>query len=93
MTIQDPDLDCRQVVELVTEYLESALGTHEAEQLEQHLLICDACQTYVDQHRTVIRSLPKLAPVQHAPDQGAREAALQMFRRMRKRDSEGGDKP
>ena len=34
---------CQQVVELVTDYLEEALPTVEAERFEQHINYCQAC--------------------------------------------------
>jgi anti-sigma factor RsiW len=61
MSTQDPDLACRRVVEMVTDYLEGALVTDDAERLEQHLLICSACGSFVEQHRSVISALSRLA--------------------------------
>lgn len=93
MTNQDPDLECRHVVELVTDYLEGALPTENAERLEQHLLICDACTTFVDQHRSVISALSHIVDREPEPAaaEGARSAALQLFRRMRKGEDPGSE--
>ena len=57
MKSDDPDLACQRVVELVTDYLEGALPSAAGAQLEQHLLICDACSVYVDQHRSLATAL------------------------------------
>lgn len=89
MSADQPDLLCRHVVEMVTDYLEHALSIEDRNQLEQHLLICGACEAFVEQHATVIRALSTLAapPEQPyaatAPDPDARAKALATFRRLR----------
>jgi len=42
---------CREVVELVTEYLEGAMTSEERAALELHLHYCDGCATFLDQIR------------------------------------------
>ena len=49
------ELDCREVVELVTAYLEGTMAPDERRQLDQHLAACEGCQDYLEQMRTVIR--------------------------------------
>jgi anti-sigma factor RsiW len=49
------DLTCRELVELVTDYLEGALPAHERARFEAHLGECDACVAYVEQMRTTVR--------------------------------------
>ena len=48
------DLTCRELVELVTDYLEDALPAHERARFEAHLDECDACAAYVEQMRTTV---------------------------------------
>ena len=48
-------LDCRQLVELVTDYLEGALGPDERTAVTHHLDECDGCDAYVAQMRETIR--------------------------------------
>jgi anti-sigma factor RsiW len=48
-------LSCREVVELVTEYLEDALPAEERAVVESHLAGCKKCEAYLDQIRTTIR--------------------------------------
>ena len=43
------DLTCQEFVELVTDYLEGALGEDAATRFEQHLAVCPGCETYVAQ--------------------------------------------
>lgn len=86
MSAPYPDLACRRVVEMVTDYLEGRLDTEAQVQLEQHLVLCDACVNFIDQHRALVGALRTLAPQAASPE--ARQAALRAFRRVR-----GSDKP
>jgi hypothetical protein len=47
-------VSCRDVVALVTEYLDQAMDSARAELFEQHLNFCDGCVTYVEQMRLTI---------------------------------------
>ena len=51
----DRELACREVVELVTAYLDDALDPVDRERLEEHLVFCDGCENYLEQMRTTIR--------------------------------------
>jgi anti-sigma factor RsiW len=51
----DRELACREVVELVTAYLENALDPADRERFEEHLVFCDGCEHYLEQMRTTIR--------------------------------------
>ena len=48
------DVQCREVVDVLTDYLEGALPAEERAALEQHLLLCQGCSRFVDQLRTSI---------------------------------------
>lgn len=48
-------LSCREVVELVTAYLEGALSEIDEVRFEEHLAMCEGCATYLDQMRETIR--------------------------------------
>ena len=48
------DLTCKEVVELVTDYLEGALPVEMRQRFDQHLTGCDPCIVYVDQMRQTI---------------------------------------
>jgi anti-sigma factor RsiW len=60
---EDPALDpeltvvCRQVVELVTDYLEGALPARLRDAVERHLDLCPPCVVYVEQMRTTAAAL------------------------------------
>jgi predicted anti-sigma-YlaC factor YlaD len=63
----DP-LRCREVVELVTDYLEDALAPEDAVRLEGHLAQCDPCVRYVEQVRQTIRAAGVVEPEAVPPD-------------------------
>lgn len=48
------DVACRQVVEMITDYLDGALPVEHRSALEQHLVLCEGCTTFFDQMRTTI---------------------------------------
>jgi anti-sigma factor RsiW len=49
------ELSCREVVELVTAYLEDALDSNDRERFEEHLVFCDGCSNYLEQMRATVR--------------------------------------
>ena len=49
------DLTCREFVELITDYHESALPTDERIRIEQHLVVCSACTRYEQQLQAAVR--------------------------------------
>ncbi|GLV56006.1 hypothetical protein KDH_28500 [Dictyobacter sp. S3.2.2.5] len=54
-------LACREVVELVSDYLEGVLVSELRAQLEQHLEECPGCMQYLEQVRLTISMLRNLA--------------------------------
>jgi len=48
-------LTCKEVVEIVTDYLEGALSPEDRARFDQHLAVCDGCTYYVEQMRETIR--------------------------------------
>lgn len=53
---------CRQLVELVTGYLEGALDTRQRERVEEHLAACKNCEGYVAQVRRMLDVTAGLVP-------------------------------
>jgi anti-sigma factor RsiW len=49
--VASADMTCRQLVELVTEYLEQALPDEERLRFERHLESCGYCRRHVDLFR------------------------------------------
>ncbi len=55
------DLECRELVELATDYLEGALASDERVRLERHLAACGGCAAFLRQLRAVVRAAGRLA--------------------------------
>jgi anti-sigma factor RsiW len=54
------EVTCQQFVELVTDYFEGALPQRTLTQVEEHLVMCDWCVTYVEQMQATVESLRTL---------------------------------
>lgn len=50
-----PPMSCRELVALVTDYLDGALSVPEERSFEGHLDKCPPCVTYLEQMRQTIR--------------------------------------
>lgn len=61
-------MTCIELVELVTDYFEGTLARADRERFEGHLAECPHCLVYVDQMRTVIRTLGRLTPAAVTPE-------------------------
>ena len=48
------DITCREIVEIVSDYVEGALSPEEREAVELHLNLCDGCADYLAQLRLAI---------------------------------------
>ena len=71
-------MTCRELTELVTEYLEGALDANDRARLEAHLDHCEGCRAYVGQMRATIWSLSHVRDRTVAP--AAKDALLDTFR-------------
>ena len=56
------EITCRELVELVTSYLEGSLDEPTLNQVEEHLVMCDWCVTYVEQVQATVDALATLPP-------------------------------
>jgi anti-sigma factor RsiW len=53
--VSTQDITCRELVEVITDFLEGALPAQERELVERHLAMCPWCETYLDQmQRTLV---------------------------------------
>ena len=57
MNANSLQLSCRELVELVTDYLEGTLDPARLAALDAHLAGCDGCGTYVEQMRQTVAAL------------------------------------
>jgi predicted anti-sigma-YlaC factor YlaD len=71
-------LTCREVVELVTDYLEGVLPEETGRRIEEHLSVCDGCTRYLGQMRETIRLTGMLTEEQIPEEQ--KTALLYAFR-------------
>jgi anti-sigma factor RsiW len=77
------EIVCRELVELVTPYLEDALPPDERALVDQHLANCDGCEAYVQQMRVTIRAIGHVS--EEAITSKTRADVLAIFRRWRDR--------
>jgi anti-sigma factor RsiW len=78
MIVSRPELSCRELVELVTDYLEGALSRQERARFERHLAGCEGCTAYIEQMRAGIAVAGTLR--EEDLDPAARDALLEAFR-------------
>ena len=60
MTANVAELPCRELVELVTDYLEGRLSELDRARFEAHLADCEFCESYLEQMRQTIHVLGRL---------------------------------
>jgi anti-sigma factor RsiW len=53
--VTDPELSCRELVELVTDYLEDRLPAGERARFEAHLADCEGCVNHLGQIEVTLR--------------------------------------
>ena len=71
-------MPCRELVELITDYLEDRLSPVDRARFEAHLTDCEACRIYLDQFRQTIRALGRLP--EETLSSEARNTLLSAFR-------------
>ena len=73
-----PEFPCRELVVLITDYLEDQLSPLDRARFEAHLADCEACRAYLEQFRQTIRVLGRLPEESFSPE--ARHILLAAFR-------------
>jgi predicted anti-sigma-YlaC factor YlaD len=76
---------CREFVELVTDYWEGALPEDRTELIEEHLVMCDWCKTYLDQLQETVRAMRSAGQDEPVPE-ATESALLAAFRERREAD-------
>jgi anti-sigma factor RsiW len=84
-------LSCREIVELVTDYLEGDLDAETTAALETHLDLCPGCVRYVEQIRETITTLGEVSSDNLSTDTQAR--LLEAFRTFRRPETVQPDNP
>lgn len=86
MIVNGDDLSCKELVELVTDYVEDRLQPSVRTRFEMHLGYCVPCRTYLAQMRETVKLAGRLS--EETLPAGAKEALLAAFRGWRR--GEGG---
>jgi len=72
------EIVCREVLELITGYLDGALPAEVHRAVEAHLTDCDGCTTVLEEFRQTIAMTGRLSEEQLSPAQ--RDILLDAFR-------------
>jgi anti-sigma factor RsiW len=75
-----PELPCQDLVEVVTAYLDGALGDVDRRRFEEHLGICEECVAYVAQVREAIAATGRAGAQADALPAELREGIRSAFR-------------
>jgi anti-sigma factor RsiW len=73
------DLACKELVELITDYLEEAISDADRTRFEEHLATCGGCREYLRQMRSVIGLSRNLS--EETLPESVRNELLTIFRR------------
>lgn len=71
-------IDCNELVELVTDYLDGSLDLDTRARFDEHLLGCDGCSNYLQQFRTTVATLGRIPDESIEP--AFRDKLLDAFR-------------
>lgn len=71
-------LTCKELTELVTDYVEGALTRWDRERFEEHMMTCPPCNVYLDQMRHTIGLLGRLPEDTISPE--AEQVLLEALR-------------
>jgi anti-sigma factor RsiW len=72
------EMTCRELVEVITDYLEGTMAALDRERFESHLRECPYCATYLEQMRETIATVGELREESLEPR--VREELLARFR-------------
>ena len=73
------DLTCREMVELMNDYLEGALAEGERARFEAHLAECPHCTEYLAEMRRTLDVLGRIEPESLDPE--VRDELVALYRR------------
>jgi anti-sigma factor RsiW len=72
------EMSCRELVEVITDYLEGTMPAEDRARFEEHLGECPYCVNYLEQMRMTIDTLGELR--EESLDEKTRERLLGAFR-------------
>ena len=77
----DEPLTCRELVELVTDYFENALGAADRARFDAHVAECPGCEIYLRQMQTTIELVGATSGLETRPEISALLNAFRDWRR------------
>jgi anti-sigma factor RsiW len=75
------DLACKELVEIITDYLEGTLPERDRARFDAHILTCPPCREYVAEMRTTLQLTGRLTV--DSISSSARDELLRAYRRMK----------
>ncbi|WP_301149836.1 anti-sigma factor family protein [Mycobacterium simiae] len=61
-------MNCNELVELVSEYLDNELDVERRARVDAHLVGCDGCQHYLEQFQVTVGALGRVTEEQLDPE-------------------------
>ena len=80
--MSEPELTCKEVVELVNDYLSAVMPAADRARFADHLAECPACTTYLEQLKTTVELTGQLREDELGDDM--KRDLVEAFRRWRK---------
>lgn len=74
-------MDCNELVELVTAYLDESLDLETRARFDEHLIDCDGCDNYLQQFRSTIETVGRIGQDEIPPE--LRSRLLDAFKDLR----------
>jgi len=75
------EMACKELVEVITDYLEGTLPERDRVRFDAHILTCEPCREYVEEMRATLRLTGRLTV--ESISASKREGLLRAFRRMK----------
>jgi len=76
--VSESEITCKDLVELVTDYLDDRMPAEQRLRFEEHIAFCSPCAVYVEQMRQTISVTGALR--EEDLDQESRDAMLSVFK-------------
>ncbi|HWM09341.1 MAG TPA: zf-HC2 domain-containing protein [Solirubrobacteraceae bacterium] len=83
MSAPPEEMSCKELVDVITDYLEGTMASANRLRFEAHLAECPYCVSYLEQMRGTIETLGELTEDSIGPE--ARGELLEAFRSWRER--------
>jgi anti-sigma factor RsiW len=80
--MSEPEPTCKEIVELVNDYLSGTMSAADRARFSDHLTACPACTTYLEQMRTTIELTGRLGEDELGED--VKRELVEAFRRWKK---------